>query len=263
MAVHGIFGKLPSEGDFVDRGWRPGARDGLDRFLQAAIAGVIETALPTKETLAAAPDLALSFRPGVLGEDGVVAVVVASRDRVGRSFPLCAGVQWSAGEEAAGGWPSVGYARAVGACVRRAIADGADPDALLRALVAIGDPRDFEASFAAGDGDDTLPRIAAEAVLLQVAGPPAALAPPLAALCVVLAQASDLLGMRVAAQGEVQDLFACRELAARDGLAALFDGQWATHGWGGLERPAANAAIVPETLHQLDDDSTRSLPAAN
>lgn len=261
MLVHGFFGKLPREGDFVDRGWLPGARDGLDRLLQEAIAHVIEASASTKETLEQAPDLALSFRPGVLAEEGVVALVVPSRDRVGRSFPLCAGVQWSAEEPATGGWPPVAYARAVGACVRRAMEEGADPDALLDALVSLGGPREFEPAFTPGSGDETVPRIAADAMLLRMAGPPSALSAPAAALCAVLTEASDLLGMRIAAGGDVQDLFVCRQLDARECLAAMFDGQWIAHGWRGLERPATGGDAAD--LHQVDDDATHAGPAGN
>jgi len=101
-----------------------------------------------------------------------------------------------------------------------------------------------------------VPRIAADATLLQMTGPPSALPAPIAALCAVLTEASDLLGMRIDAGGDVQDLFVCRQLDAHACLAAMFDGQWVAHGWCGLDRPASSADAAD--LHQVDDDATHS-----
>lgn len=98
MIIHGFFGKLPAAGDFVSRGWPASARDGLDTLLQEAIATVL-AALPTdRGAMARAPVSILSVRPGVIGDQGVTTVVFPSQDRVGRSFPLCAGVQWTEDE---------------------------------------------------------------------------------------------------------------------------------------------------------------------
>ena len=227
MIVHGFAGKLPTLGDFVHRGWSGSTCDGLDALLQRALAALRNSAAQARQAIAQAPCLVLSIRPGVIGAHGFVGVVLASHDRVGRTFPLCAGVQFDAAAIGVLGWPSLVYAHAVIEQVLSGIDTQAEPDALLARITAIGDPRDFR---------------------------PALLAPGLAAaLPVICARhaASDLLGMRLDDYGAVNDYFACRRLqvaTAGPALAALFDGEWFARGWTSFDALGAetlNSSVKP------------------
>ena len=218
MSVPGFAGKLPTLGDFVHRGWSGSTCDGLDALLQRALAALRGSSAQARQAIAQAPCLALSIRPGLIGAHGLVGVVLASHDRVGRTFPLCAGVQFDAAAIGVLGWPSLAYAHALIEQVLSGIDNQADPDALLARITAVGNPRDF---------------------------PPALPAPGLATICARYA-ASDLLGMRLDDFGAVNDYFACRRLevsTAGPALAALFDGEWSARGWISCDALGAETVI--------------------
>ena len=223
MIVHGFSGKLPTLGDFVQRGWSGSTCDGLDALLQRALAALRGSSAQARQAIAQAPCLVLSIRPGVIGAHGLVGVVLASHDRVGRTFPLCAGVQFDAAAIGVLGWPSLACAHALIEQVLGGIDTQADPDALLARIKAVGDPRDFQPG-------------------LQASG--------LAAICARHA-VSDLLGMRLDDFGAVTDYFACQRLemvTAGPALAALFDGEWSARGWTSFDTLGAktvNASVSP------------------
>jgi type VI secretion system protein ImpM len=85
----GIFGKLPSRGDFVSRRLPAGFVEPWDQWLQGGITC-------SKEQLAerwldvyiTSPIWRFALSPGVAGQDCWAGVLIPSVDRVGRYFPL-------------------------------------------------------------------------------------------------------------------------------------------------------------------------------
>lgn len=262
MISHGFFGKLPTMGDFVSRGWLTSGREGLDRLLQEAIAELLASSPIGKEAILQAPSSALSIRPGVIGDQGVVALVLPSQDRVGRVFPLCAGVQWTEDGQGGMGWPSPSYVRALLICVQRCIEAAAEPDMLLSEIVALGSPREYSAVAFSLGGDETMPRLPAETKLLRVQGPLELMSPAQTALCSTLNVASELLGQRLNADGEAQDFFALRRIESGAPLAAMFDGVWAGRGWDSYLVPKMLVEATPLVVPLVDDDPTKPRPRA-
>lgn len=90
----GLFGKLPSRGDFVVRRLDPACRDGLDGWLQAGISTsrrVLGDAwLPAYLN---APVWRFACPAGACGEAPLAGVLMSSMDRVGRYFPLVLAAQ--------------------------------------------------------------------------------------------------------------------------------------------------------------------------
>lgn len=85
----GFFGKLPSHGDFVSTGLRRSVQDALDAWLQAGIAKAHQHAGENWEAIFRnMPAWRFVAERGVWGPVTVAGVIVPSRDRVGRSFPL-------------------------------------------------------------------------------------------------------------------------------------------------------------------------------
>ena len=88
MAI-GIFGKLPSQGDFVTRRLPWEFTTAWDAWLQTGIARArSELGANWNETYLTAPLWRFQLAPGVLGPTGWVGLWFASVDRVGRQFPL-------------------------------------------------------------------------------------------------------------------------------------------------------------------------------
>lgn len=257
MITCGFFGKLPGMGDFVSRGWLTGAREGLDALLQEAIGELLASSTVGRETISQAPCVVLSIRPGIIGEQGLLAVLVPSHDRVGRTFPLCAGVQWTDDGRGSMGWPSPDYAKALLAGLLPAIAVDATPDELLSEIVAVGDPRNFPRIFGGLGGDETLPRLGSELNLLRIQGPFAAMSPVQQAWCSMLNDASDVLGIRIDEAGVPQDFFVCRRFASGGSFAAMFDGNWVERGWSSYETRASTSVSVSTDVPNMDEDATR------
>lgn len=86
----GLFGKLPSQGDFITRRLPWEFTNGWDTWLQAGLARA-RSALGEawNNTYLTAPLWRFQLAPGVLGAGGWIGLWFASVDRVGRQFPLC------------------------------------------------------------------------------------------------------------------------------------------------------------------------------
>ena len=90
----GLFGKLPSRGDFVTRRLDPACRDALDAWLQAGI-------LTSRRVLGDAwlraylnaPVWRFACPAGACGDAPLAGVLMPSMDRVGRYFPLVLAAQ--------------------------------------------------------------------------------------------------------------------------------------------------------------------------
>lgn len=88
MAI-GLFGKLPSQGDFVSRRLPWDVTTAWDGWLQDGISQArARIGTGWNATYLTAPLWRLQLAPGVLGKSGWVGMWFASVDRVGRQFPL-------------------------------------------------------------------------------------------------------------------------------------------------------------------------------
>jgi type VI secretion system protein ImpM len=257
VITHGFFGKLPTMGDFVGRGWLNSMREGLDKLLQEAFRELLQSSPDGKQAILAAPCVVLSIRPGVIDEQGLEAVLLPSQDRVGRIFPLCAGVQWTEDGQGGMGWPSLDYTRSLIATVQRCLDAEVDPDVLLSEIAALGSPRQYRQTFTGLGEDETLPRLSSQTKLLRIQASLAATEPALRGLCSMLTEASDLLGIRLDAVGGAMDFCACRRVKSGAELAALFDGCWAKYGWTSYEAPPPSVQANVEAAPEVDPDATK------
>ncbi|MBP2161043.1 MULTISPECIES: type VI secretion system-associated protein TagF [Asticcacaulis] len=127
MAI--LFGKLPAHGDFIARGLSDADTERLDDFLSASLsaAAMVDG---FDDLYALAP--VWRFVTNIGGE-AVCGVLAPSIDRVGRQFPILAGVM--AGEDAG---------LRIDACeaqLYQAFAEGLDADALFARLSATPEPQ--------------------------------------------------------------------------------------------------------------------------
>ncbi|GAB1478664.1 hypothetical protein MASR2M74_12120 [Paracoccaceae bacterium] len=84
----GVYGKHPAKGDFIDYGLPPAVLKRLEVWLDAVLAEARTALGPAWEAVwPAAPRLHFWLGEGIWGEP-VAGVMAASRDRVGRRFPL-------------------------------------------------------------------------------------------------------------------------------------------------------------------------------
>jgi len=89
MGGCGAFGKLPAVGDFIRFGLPAGFVDPWDHWLQTGIAAARDTLGGRwNDCYLSAPIWRFSMAPGVVGGQGMIGVLMASVDRVGRQFPL-------------------------------------------------------------------------------------------------------------------------------------------------------------------------------
>ncbi|MEO8279240.1 MAG: type VI secretion system-associated protein TagF [Ideonella sp.] len=88
MAI-GLFGKLPSQGDFVSRRLPWEFTSAWDDWLQAGISHARSLiGADWNETYLTAPLWRFQLQPGVIGASGWIGLWFPSVDRVGRQFPL-------------------------------------------------------------------------------------------------------------------------------------------------------------------------------
>jgi type VI secretion system protein ImpM len=87
-----VFGKLPSHGDFVQRGLSPAARDAWDEWASAGLSHAKASLDQRFDSLhESAPPWRFSIGPGPMGPLWRVGAVAPSADRVGRRFVVVAG----------------------------------------------------------------------------------------------------------------------------------------------------------------------------
>lgn len=88
-AAPGLFGKLASHGDFVQRRLPPDFVAAWDTWLQQGIReGRLRLGAAWPERYLHAPLWRFVLAPGVCGQSGMAGVLLPSLDRVGRHFPL-------------------------------------------------------------------------------------------------------------------------------------------------------------------------------
>ncbi|RNF31848.1 hypothetical protein NM04_04920 [Massilia aurea] len=89
MAAPGLFGKLASHGDFVQRRLPPYFIAAWDTWLQQGIReGRLRLGAAWPERYLHAPLWRFVLAPGVCGQTAMAGVLLPSVDRVGRHFPL-------------------------------------------------------------------------------------------------------------------------------------------------------------------------------
>jgi type VI secretion system protein ImpM len=90
----GFFGKLPTHGDFVSTGFSRSVQDALDAWLQTGLAKAQHHfGERWEKDFRAMPAWRFIVERGLWGPMTMVGVIVPSRDRVGRSFPLVVATQ--------------------------------------------------------------------------------------------------------------------------------------------------------------------------
>jgi type VI secretion system protein ImpM len=139
-APPGFFGKVPACGDFLVR--RPPA--GFEKPWEAWLAGFVVAARDALGTAwpdawLTAPLWHFSLGRSVVPPAGAAGVLVASADRVGRFFPFSV-IGGALAVSAPGRTRLDAWSRTAEALALDALDDGFDPDALDRALRALGAP---------------------------------------------------------------------------------------------------------------------------
>ncbi|WJH41160.1 type VI secretion system-associated protein TagF [Aliirhizobium terrae] len=90
----GFFGKLPTHGDFVSTGFSRSVQDALDAWLQTGLAKAQHHfGERWEKDFRAMPAWRFIVERGLWGPMTMAGVIVPSRDRVGRSFPLVVATQ--------------------------------------------------------------------------------------------------------------------------------------------------------------------------
>lgn len=234
MANVGLFGKLPTVGDFVSRGLSPALCERLDQLLQAALVAATRDGADARQVMAQAAPLMVSIRPGALCGTGFTGVWIPSRDRVGRVFPLCVGRETSQDQSQVPLlWPSPALTRLLCTAVVKALQVQAGPDELIAALPAGAqwDAAAVEGIPFSDMGDETVPAVSSESRLFAIAGPEPGMPLGNRALCSRLPWIVQMLGTRVAPDGSAERYFASRAIEAAEHYAALFDGRWTQWQW--------------------------------
>ncbi|MCE2689624.1 MAG: type VI secretion system-associated protein TagF [Rubrivivax sp.] len=269
----GLYGKLPSVGDFIGRGFSPELRHALDGLLQSALATAISDGVHPHTLFENAPSFVLSVRPGALCASGFVGGIVPSQDRVGRLFPFCLGLETDAQMQRLPlSWPSLGLsqylcglglgAKAAGATADQVMAELPDA-ARWQALSGQGVP------FASA-ADETVPRLPSEGSAQCFVGPEAVMSPVDRALCSRLPWSAQVLGIVLDSAGGFDRFFSMKSLSDPAPLAAVFDRQWARRGWVeyGPVAPVPDApvlvAVPPSAVMEATpvQDAAGTLPAA-
>lgn len=246
MPSFGLFGKMPSHGDFVSRGLSAGLTQQLDQLVQGALGAAVARVGDARQVMSQAAPLMVSFRPGAMGPAGFAGLWYPSHDRVGRVFPLCIGMECDAGQSRVPLlWPTVALTRLLCGTLVGALQSDATADELLARL-----PTPDAWAAATTDripfsdvGDETVPAISSDQSFFSAEGPEESMSLNTRALCSRLPWSAQLLGTAVAGDGSARTYFACRELSAPERLAALFDAQWQHWGWS-LYRPPQGAAAT-------------------
>lgn len=135
-APNGLYGKLPCRGDFLVRDLPGSFLAGFEPWLQAGVAAAADRAGATwPEAFLAGPALHLSV-PATRGLAAWQAVLLPSRDAIGRAFPIVyLRVEVKAEHRRPPETPDMErWFQEVTGLLRSAVDTGADPDALLATL---------------------------------------------------------------------------------------------------------------------------------
>lgn len=146
-----VFGKLPSHGDFVQRGLDAAARDAWDEWASAGLARAREALGERFDAVhESAPPWRFRIGPGRLGEAYRVGALASSVDRVGRRFVILVGADGLEAEAARSQGRDLG-GRMEG-LIYDAFQSGWDVDALMAAAGQVLD--EFEPASQAGEAPE-------------------------------------------------------------------------------------------------------------
>ena len=158
-----VFGKLPTHGDFVQRGLAGPVRSAWDDWASAGLARAREALAERFDAVhEQAPSWRFSIGPGPLGPLWRVGALAPSVDRVGRRFLIVVGADALAPPQA----HSAALAEGMEALIYDAFEGDWDADTLVDAAARTLDDRDWAATGEAPEGvwigavDEGAPRLA-------------------------------------------------------------------------------------------------------
>lgn len=257
MATIGLFGKMPSVGDFVSRNLSPMMCDRLHHMIQAALMSVMSVGGDRQQLMSQAQPMMLSIRPGVLCESGFSGLWFPSCDRVGRVFPICVGLEVPADMSRLPlVWPSPLLTGVLCHAVAAAVQQGDGPDELLARLPA---PEDWQnlANQGVPFGDvaeETVPAVSVEDISFCLDGPEDLMSVSNRALCSRLPWVVEMLGTIVGPDGNPAMYFGSRSILSWTNLAALFDQQWSHWGWVCFRAKDDKSGNLLITVEQATED---------
>jgi type VI secretion system protein ImpM len=225
--VVGLFGKLPWEGDFIQRGLSSRFVRPWDDWLSRAMAASREAlGAGWSDAYLLSPPWRFVIEPGILGPSGWAGVLASSVDRVRRFFPLTLALELPAGLAAVEGAVSLGPLCTILEEAGLSLIDADQSlDLVLEqtalraeaALIVMRPPLPFtESETAAG-----------AAVFAAPAGDDA----PLTALAGSAAGAAESGWWHDRWGGHAPVALRCEGLPAPEGFAGFLDGDWPRHGW--------------------------------
>jgi type VI secretion system ImpM family protein len=234
MTKIGLFGKMPSAGDFVSRGFSPVICDKLNDLLQSTLLSASADSVERRQLMAQAHPVMLSIRAGVVCNSGFFGLWFPSSDRVGRVFPMCVGIETSLDEAKWPlTWPSKTLTHVLCQTVSGSFQQGDGPDELVARLpspehwsAVVSDSIPFE-----DVGEETVPAISIQHDSIYLVGPESHMSISGRALCSRLPWLVEMLGTIVGEDGNHAVFFGKRNIKSEANLAALFDGQWNRWGW--------------------------------
>lgn len=231
IGVAGFFGKIPTAGDFVSRGFSAKLTDALDRMLQAALHSAVTDGASLSALMQKAEPVMVSIRPGSICPTGFWGLWLPSQDRVGRVFPLCIGLETSESAQRCLPlvWPSEQLIRQIFA--------GASGDLRADDLLNTIPHADSWVSLASEGApftdmeDNTIPSVPVDACNFWFEGPESRMSAASKALCSRLPWVSEMVGCTIDQRGRPRSFFAARSLLSWSSLAAVFDERWDHWGW--------------------------------
>jgi type VI secretion system protein ImpM len=221
----GFFGKVSSHGDFVARRLPPSFQEPWDAWLQAGLQASRQALGPRwLATYLGSPIWRFALTPGICGASGWAGVLMPSVDRVGRHFPLTLAAEGAAPLDQMahqGTW----YSR-LEELALSSLGEGFSLESFDAALRALAPPQGLP------------PPANGYAVLALDPDQPLddQLAEPSARLLIGIAAAAldgQSLWWTDGSAKVAPCLLVCRGLPAPAAFAALLDGDWRSHRWGG------------------------------
>jgi type VI secretion system protein ImpM len=255
MPQVGLFGKIPSVGDFVSRGLSPQLCEKLDQLLQAALVAATADGTDARLVMGMAQPAMVAIRPGVLCPSGFSGLWFPSQDRVGRVFPLCVGLETPAEQAKAPLiWPSFPLMQALCIGVVQAMQAANGPDEMLARMPAATDWDRLASQNIpfTSLGDETVPNAPFNDAQLALQGPESQMSVASRALGSRLPWVAEILGYSIAPDGSATRFFASRSMLAWSSFAAVFDGRWQHWAWSTHDVPQTKD-VAPVTA--LDNGS--------
>lgn len=234
MRAIGLFGKLPSAGDFVSRGFSTELVDSLDGMVAAAIAAACEQGATRQLLERTAPGLVIHIRPGALCRPGFIGSITPSSDRVGRFYPLCLGMETDpAPKDPTLRWISIALAGRLVRLAYEAHTESMSPD---QVQAGVPEPEHFwRLAFAdhpfRSALDATMPPMPSETAQYAFEGPESLMTEADRALCLRLESTALAVGAVVTRASAYDLYFVTGGQPGGAQMAALFDGRWQHWGW--------------------------------